>query len=227
MDDRLAKLFYERNIMDRIQDAEEDIDLLQKLQAIKSVDLQTLPPGETLPVYVISDVLYPDPVRIGRMAVFSDEAGTHVDDYSADVRYLSIPFALTEQVDKTNASLVNLSEIHHILEAGYRYTFRAVLYTTSSSPGGIQFKLTGTCTATEIIYEGFTFSAGALVQQTRSTSLGTVISNQTGLTAGTVIIEGFIQVNAGGFLQIEFAQSTPSGTSSVLKGSHFQKFFRT
>lgn len=47
IDDRLAKLLLEDNIITRLKQAEGDIDLLQKLATIKSVDLQTLPvPGE-------------------------------------------------------------------------------------------------------------------------------------------------------------------------------------
>ena len=69
MDDRLAKYFYERNILTRLSEAESDIDLLQKLQTIKSVDLQTLPvPGDSTPP-VLSIIIDTD----GTLAANSDE----------------------------------------------------------------------------------------------------------------------------------------------------------
>lgn len=59
MDDRLAKLLLENNIMIRIKRTEGDVALLQKLATQSSIVLETLPvPGETEPPASASNTLF-------------------------------------------------------------------------------------------------------------------------------------------------------------------------
>ncbi len=75
MDDRLAKLLLEDNIVTRLKNAEGDIDLLQKLATIKSVDLQTLPiPGTTNPPQAVDPGGWDKSVQYNDGGLFGGDA---------------------------------------------------------------------------------------------------------------------------------------------------------
>lgn len=131
---------------------------------------------------------------------------------------------VSTQFDKTNTTLADITGLSHNVEAGKRYAFRAVLYTTSNVSGGVKASIAGTATATSVIYEGEVHQAGVLVAPgtSRATALATTVANVTAVTAATIIIEGSITVNAAGTLTVQFAENAAVGTSSVLVGSYFE-----
>lgn len=131
---------------------------------------------------------------------------------------------VSTQFDKTSSTtLGDVTGLSINVEASKQYAFRAVLFTSSGSSGGVKAAIAGTATATSIRYEGLTYNAAALSAQTRSTALGTAVGGVTAVTAALIIIEGLIVVNAAGTLTVQFAQNASNGTaSSVLTGSYFQ-----
>lgn len=131
---------------------------------------------------------------------------------------VTTPFAVT-----SSATLVNVTGLTVNVAGSGKYLFEALLYTTATSGGGIQAAIAGTATATSVIYEGELISGGALVAQTRASSLGTAVGSLGTATAGTIWITGEIVVNAGGTLTVQFAQNTSNGSAStVLTGSWFR-----
>jgi hypothetical protein len=128
---------------------------------------------------------------------------------------------VTTQYDKTNTTLGNVTGLTFNVEAGKKYSFNAILYTTSDVAGGVQAAIAGTATATSIIYEGETHSGGTITQG-RGTSLGTAVGAITAVTAATMYINGTITVNAAGTLTVQFAENAAVATSSVLVGSRFE-----
>ena len=123
-------------------------------------------------------------------------------------------------------SLVTLTAITGLsatVAAAGNYCFEAFLYTTANVASGVQAAIAGTATATAIEYEGLLISAGAIVNQTRATALGSAVCASTTAVAGTIQITGTVTVNAGGTLTVQFAQNV-SGTSAstVLAGSWFR-----
>lgn len=131
---------------------------------------------------------------------------------------------VSSQFNKTNNTLADITGLSINVEAGKAYGFRAVLFTSSNSSGGVKSAISGTATATSIHYEGFTYSGGTITQ-TRSTALAGAVGGVTAVTAATIIIEGHIVVNAAGTLTVQFAQNATFATqSSVLIDSYFQVF---
>lgn len=130
------------------------------------------------------------------------------------------------QFDKTSSvTLSNATGLSHDVEAGRKYGFQAVLFTTSNTAGGIKAAVNGSCTATSIRYEGHAISGNTIVGQTRATVLGTAVCDVIGVTAATIHISGEIVVSAAGTLDIQFAQSVSNAAaSSVLTLSTFKLF---
>lgn len=128
----------------------------------------------------------------------------------------------TTQFDKNNATLSNITGITSSLLAGRTYKFRVILYTTSNVADGIKAAISGTCTATAIIYEALVIQTGVAVAPgtSRATALGTTVANVTAVTVATIIIEGTITVNVAGTLTAQFADNAGILTSSVLVGSN-------
>jgi hypothetical protein len=125
----------------------------------------------------------------------------------------------TKTTDTTIATVTGLSLA---LTASKNYKFKAVLFINADATGGSKFRIgdLDTLTATNIIYE-VTFlddSSDAYVIAARGTALDTDFSDATS-TAGCIIIEGLIEVNAAGTIGVGFAQSVSNGASSVLRGS--------
>ena len=103
--------------------------------------------------------------------------------------------------------------------------FRAVLFTTSSTSGGIKFAIGGTATATTLIADAEVVDASTLktVGTQRVTALATTIGDVTSVGNARVVIEGFIKVNAAGTLTIQFAQNASNAIPSNVKaGSYFE-----
>lgn len=130
------------------------------------------------------------------------------------------------QFDKTSdTTLANITGLSATVTAGRTYNFIATLFTTSNVAGGVKAAIAGTATATSIIYEAETSSAGVpgAVGTARATALATAVGDVTAVTVAKITITGTITVNAGGTLTVQFAQNASNGSaSSVLVGSWFR-----
>lgn len=124
------------------------------------------------------------------------------------------------QYDNTTTTLGNVTGLTATVVAGKIYRFRAILFTSSNVAGGVKAAISGTATATTIIYDGVTQNT-TTTSQSRSTALGTAVGAVTAVTAATVKIEGFIVVNAAGTLTVQLAANVATGTTSALVGSNF------
>lgn len=125
----------------------------------------------------------------------------------------------------SSTTLANVTGLTRNVMAGEVYSFRATLFTTSGSAGGVKVAIGGTCTATSIIAQARAIdgSTMATVGTARVTALATAFCDVTAVTAAMILIEGNVAVNAAGTLTIQFAQNASSGTASVVKaGSYLQ-----
>lgn len=123
----------------------------------------------------------------------------------------------------SSATLANVTGLSATVVASGSYNFHALLFTTATSGGGVQAAISGTATATSVIYEGVLVSGGSIVNQTRATSLGSAVGSSATATAGTITIDGEITVNAAGTLTVQFAQNTSNAAAStVLAGSYLK-----
>lgn len=106
------------------------------------------------------------------------------------------------------------------LTSGKWYTFSAVLFVDTSVAGGHKYDISGTATATSIIYNlnSIRNSTSLYVLTSRQTALASAVGEVSG-TAYYTEINGTIKCNAGGSFYIRFAQNVANGTSTVLKGS--------
>lgn len=121
--------------------------------------------------------------------------------------------------------LGNVTNLTRNVLAGEIYSFRAVLFTTSNTSGGIKFAIGGTATVNGLTAYAYVTDAGVLKVPGTSkvTALSTAFGDVTAVSAATVIIEGQVAVNAGGTLTIQFAQNASFGTGSTVEiGSYFE-----
>lgn len=126
------------------------------------------------------------------------------------------PFSKTSSVALSDITGLSVNVV-----AGKTYKFEATLYTTSVNTAGVKAAISGTATATSIIYEGVTANTTPTAK-TRATALGTTVGALTAATVATITIYGTITVNAGGTLTVQFAQNVSQATASnVLAGSTF------
>lgn len=130
---------------------------------------------------------------------------------------------VSTQFDKTNTTLANVTGLTATLLAGKKYRFTAILHCDTAAAGGGKVAISGTATATAIIYQvNLNDTANAVITGGRGTALGAAVGNHAaGATAMFIRVEGEITVNAAGTLTVQFAQNAASGTSSVLVGSTF------
>lgn len=125
--------------------------------------------------------------------------------------------------DTTLANVTGLTFDKGELQAGRIYEFEAILYTTSNVGGGVKFAVSGTATATAIIYEAIVFNGGSVTAQGRGTALDAAVGAVTTVNAALCRINGRITVNVAGTITIQFAQNASNGAaSSVLVGSTFK-----
>lgn len=131
----------------------------------------------------------------------------------------------SDQSFTSTTTLANVSGLSVNVAAGRTYYFEAELSFTDAAAGGIQAAISGTATATNIIYDGWIVDSAAngIKGNAQATALGgAVASSTTTGTAGHVTIQGTITVNAAGTLTVQAAQNTSSGTATVVKrGSRF------
>jgi hypothetical protein len=129
---------------------------------------------------------------------------------------------VSTQFDTTSTTLADITGLSVNVVAGKKYRFEAILYTTSDVADGVKFAISGTTTATAIVYEAVVNQGGvdvATVTQ-RATALDTAVGEFTAVTTAYVRITGTITVNAAGTLTVQAAQNvSAAGTTSVLVGS--------
>ena len=131
-------------------------------------------------------------------------------------KVVGTPFSVT-----SNTTLANITGLSVNVTAGKTYVFYATLYTTSNSGGGVQAAVSGTCTASTIVYEASTQNGGSITQS-RSSVLGSAVGAVTAVTAARIDIEGTIIVANAGTLTIQFAQNASNANAStVATGSSF------
>jgi hypothetical protein len=126
------------------------------------------------------------------------------------------------QFDKTvNTTLADVPGLSVALTSG-TYLFRAVIFTlldNSIISGSGKIAFGGTCTASSFIAEPTIVEGITVAVPGRLSALGDAVVETQGVDIATFFVSGTITVNAGGTFTVEFAQSTPNGTSSVLVGS--------
>ena len=130
---------------------------------------------------------------------------------------------VSTQFDKTDITLTNITGLSATVVAGHFYKFEARLFIDASAIGGSKYAIDGGATATNVIYHVKLVddTTGLNTITSRQTALAGAGVGQAGTTAGFCEISGFITVNAGGTLTVQFAQNVANGTSSVLVGSTF------
>jgi len=123
---------------------------------------------------------------------------------------------------KGDATLANITGLSVDLEASKKYIFTAVLHVTADVPGGHKYAISGTCTASSVIYQinSIDNATNAFVITSRQIALGGASGEDTAATVFTVI-QGFIDVNTAGTLTVQFAQVVANNNSTVLPGSTF------
>jgi hypothetical protein len=140
-------------------------------------------------------------------------------------RLTGLACRVSTQFDKTtDDTLANVTGLSRNVDAARSYAFRAELYTTSDVAGGVKVAISGTATATSIVYDVAFQDASVLTLGARATALDTPVGLTT-ITVAHVTITGTIVVNAAGTLTVQMAQNASNGAaSSVLVNSTFQLF---
>ncbi len=140
-----------------------------------------------------------------------------------DVKGLIFTRVATQFDSSAAAALANVTNLVVGVSPLSVYQFEAVLFVTATAIGGSKFAISGTCTASNIIYEVALLddTTNAYTITSRQTALNGSIG-QAGTTVGTCTIRGTIKTTKGGVITVQFAQNANSGTSSVLVGSYFK-----
>lgn len=129
---------------------------------------------------------------------------------------------VTSTFNKTSDTTAeNIPGLSHVLLSGRIYRFSAILFVGAHASGGVKVRTGGTVTATSVQVHAFMVGSDTFMASARVNSLGTL----KGVTAAVqfVQINGYINVNAGGTLTIQFAQNASYATeSSVVTGSWFE-----
>ena len=137
--------------------------------------------------------------------------------YMPDVLTTTSSFSVT-----SSTTLVDVTGLSKIVEAGGVYSFRATLPVTVNGTPGSKVAIGGTCTVSNInAVATYYIGNGIAVATTTSTTLGTAIG---GAAAQHVFItiEGTCTVSANGTLTVMFAQNVSNATAStVLANSSF------
>jgi len=120
----------------------------------------------------------------------------------------------------SDVTLSAVTQLEHTVVSGGKYRFSAMLLTTTNVSGGAKVALSGTATATITNYR--TEFCGT---STYSTYSSAALDNPKGETTSVYIVKifGYIDVNAGGTLLVQFAQNASYATASIVKtGSWFE-----
>lgn len=131
---------------------------------------------------------------------------------------------VSTQFDKSaDTTLANITGLSVTTVAGRTYRFNSILFVDSSTLGGYKFAVSGTTTATAIVYNinVINNTTNAYTITSRQTAMGGSSGAATG-TSEYAEISGLITVSSAGTLTLQFAQNVSNGTSSVLVGSVFE-----
>lgn len=166
-----------------------------------------------VPAINTSNLLWIGPSRT-ITAITSNMVATGVSGILGDAR-------VTADVPATTTTFANVTDLSRTLEAGFTYSFRAVLFYDANATGGHKYTMAGTATATSIIYhvESGCDASNLDVITTRLTALAGAGAGQAGCVAGKTVIEGTITVATAGTLVPQFAQNAANGTSTIKAGS--------
>jgi hypothetical protein len=97
-----------------------------------------------------------------------------------------------------------------------------VLRISAAGSGGAKYAVSGTATATSIIYDDIIYNSAGIVSRSRHTTLNDPSAASSLLEPDLIVVEGLITINAGGTLTVQFAQDTvDAAASTVLAGSLF------
>jgi hypothetical protein len=127
---------------------------------------------------------------------------------------------VTADASFANITLANVPSLVVNVAAGRAYSFEVELSFTDVAAAGIKCAIAGSCTATNIIYDGWIVDSAAngIKGNAQATALGAAVASApTTGTAGHVTIRGTIEVNAAGTLTVQAAQNTANATATVVK----------
>ena len=126
----------------------------------------------------------------------------------------------------SNIALADITGLLVNVQAGRTYAFYAyIACQTTTAAAGFRAGIGGTCTATNIVYDGYCLDTNTTKGQARAAALGGVVANSgtvTTVTGAIIEIQGEITVNAAGTLTVQIAQSVSTASSApvVLQGSY-------
>lgn len=130
----------------------------------------------------------------------------------ANITFCSADFTAT-----SNTTLADITGLSTTVESGGKYHFKVYLMINSTANGGVKTAVSGTATATAIRFINSVFTSSGV-----AVSHSTALDSASGSTVAVLykVIEGYIEVNAGGSFKIQFAQNASHGdTSTVYTGS--------
>ena len=132
----------------------------------------------------------------------------------------NVSFAAADFSKTSDTTLANVTGLTFTTASGGLYRFKAMLLLSCHASGGAKVAISGTNTATKIqtLTQLFTTTA-------RASEVNTALDADYGTTAAHVKceIDGYIDVNEGGTITVQFAQNASYGTASiVLEGSWFE-----
>lgn len=144
-----------------------------------------------------------------------------IEDLSVAVSNSSL-LVTTAQFDKVDDTPANVTGLTTSVVAGSTYRFEAVLFVQGDATGGLRFNIGGSAVASSVIYQIILISNASL-NNTIVEVQGDLVSSSVAdsVSAGICRMTGTIAVGTSGTLEVDFAQKTPNGTSSVLRGSYF------
>ena len=175
---------------------------------------------------------------------YMDSAGTEYQITPTTPEVLSVPYsaldtAITIGVGNTLANDTNANDIFAstrrqiTLAASTRYKFRAQIYTHRTGSTSVSFSLVfngGTATFNTFEYMSWVYVGTAVtvvtttpIMQFVQTAAATTVTTAGTSTYKTYVLEGAIDVNAGGtFLPQLQASGTPGSTTTVDAASYFE-----
>jgi hypothetical protein len=136
----------------------------------------------------------------------------------AAVRLMEVTSRVTSQFDKTDTTLANVTGATLTLGGGEVWTFRYIVHITADATGGIKLAVAmSSGGVSSVVYQinAIDNGTGLYAITSRKTSLGSS-STAAGGTSYYAVIEGTAVTSGSGNLELQFAQSAASGTSSVL-----------
>ncbi len=125
----------------------------------------------------------------------------------------------------SSTTFVDVTGLTAALVTGSNYRFEADLFATAGASGGTKVQINCTGTATNVVYDGVAWAAGALVNQARATSLAVAVATSTTAVTPTFRVVGNITAANSGTLSVQIAQvASTTTTTFILAGSMLTVF---